>query len=141
MSFVSQIEEVFGVDIWELKPQYKIAQQNQTINDVRQQEEVITEHQNHLQLIYSNEVTSSKIINILTSAKMNLTFLKNIANSIFFNSKVSIYKSNNISSFEELEGINLNEKDLLSNNNDLLSIQNKKYILSKLYEYADFSSR
>ncbi|MWW94547.1 chloroquine resistance protein, partial [Francisella tularensis] len=24
---------------------------------------------------------------------------------------------------------------------DLLSIQNKKYILSKLYKYADFSSR
>lgn len=88
MSFVSQIEEVFGVDIWELKPQYKIAQQNQTINDVRQQEEVITEHQNHLQLIYSNEVTSSKIINILTSAKMNLTFLKNIINSIFLIQKL-----------------------------------------------------
>ncbi|MWY56062.1 chloroquine resistance protein, partial [Francisella tularensis] len=63
------------------------------------------------------------------------------ANSLFFNSKVSIYKSNDISSFEKLGGINLNEKDLFTNNIDLLSIQNKKYILSKLYKYADFSSR
>ena len=141
MSFVNPIEEIFGVDIWELKPKYKTQQQNQTTNDVRQQEEVIIEDQSHLQLIYSNEVTSSKIINIITSAKMNLTFLKNIANSLFFNSKVSIYKSNDISYFEKLEGINLSEKDLISDNNDLLSIQNKKYILSKLYEYADFSSR
>ncbi|ORU65454.1 chloroquine resistance protein, partial [Francisella tularensis subsp. holarctica] len=83
----------------------------------------------------------SKIINILISTKLNLTFLKNIANSLFFNSKVSIYKSNDISSFEKLGGINLNEKDLFTNNIDLLSIQNKKYILSKLYKYADFSSR
>ncbi|ORU24315.1 chloroquine resistance protein, partial [Francisella tularensis subsp. holarctica] len=79
--------------------------------------------------------------NILISTKLNLTFLKNIANSLFFNSKVSIYKSNDISSFEKLGGINLNEKDLFTNNIDLLSIQNKKYILSKLYKYADFSSR
>ncbi|OIN84222.1 chloroquine resistance protein [Francisella sp. TX07-6608] len=141
MSFVSQIEEIFGVDIWELKPQYKTSQQNQTTNDAQQQNEVITADLNDLELIYTNEITSSKIINILISTKLNLTFLKNIANSLFFNSKVSIYKSNDIGSFEKLEGINLNEKDLFTNNIDLLSIQNKKYILSKLYEYADFSSR
>ncbi|APC95831.1 chloroquine resistance protein [Francisella tularensis subsp. novicida] len=141
MSFVSQIEEIFGVDIWKLKPQYKTSQQNQTTNDAQQQNEVITADLNDLELIYTNEITSSKIINILTSTKLNLTFLKNIANSLFFNSKVSIYKSNDISSFEKLEGINLNEKDLFTDNIELLSIQNKKYILSKLYEYADFSSR
>ncbi|AEE87364.1 hypothetical protein FNFX1_0978 [Francisella cf. novicida Fx1] len=141
MSFASQIEEIFGVDIWELKPQYKTSQQNQTTNDAQQQNEVITADLNDLELIYTNEIASSKIINILTSTKLNLTFLKNIANNLFFNSKVSIYKSNDISSFEKLEGINLNEKDLFTDNIDLLSIQNKKYILSKLYEYADFSSR
>ncbi|APC91502.1 MULTISPECIES: chloroquine resistance protein [Francisella] len=141
MSFVSQIEEVFGIDMWELKPQYKAMQQNQATNDTQQQDEIITANQNHLELIYSNEVTSSKIINILLSAKLNLAFLKNIVNSLFFNSKVSIYKSNDISFFEKLEGINLCEKDLLSDNTELLSIQNKKYILSKLYEYADFSSK
>ncbi|AJI73677.1 conserved hypothetical protein [Francisella tularensis subsp. novicida GA99-3548] len=141
MSFASQIEEIFGVDIWELKPQYKISQQNQTTNDAQQQNEVITADLNDLELIYTNEITSSKIINILTSTKLNLTFLKNIANNLFFNSKVSIYKSNDISSFEKLEGINLNEKDLFTDDIELLSIQNKKYILSKLYEYADFSSR
>ncbi|AJI67695.1 hypothetical protein CH68_1105 [Francisella tularensis subsp. holarctica] len=141
MSFASQIEEIFGVDIWELKPQYKTLQQNQTTNDVQQQNKIITADLNDLELIYTNEITSSKIINILISTKLNLTFLKNIANSLFFNSKVSIYKSNDISSFEKLGGINLNEKDLFTNNIDLLSIQNKKYILSKLYKYADFSSR
>ena len=141
MSFVSQIEEVFGVDVWELKPQYKAMQQNQATNDTQQQDEIITVNPNHLELIYSNEVTSSKIINILLSAKLNLAFLKNIANSLFLNSKVSIYKSNDISFFEKLEGINLSEKDLLSDNTGLLSIQNKKYILSKLYEYADFIAR
>lgn len=141
MSFASQIEEIFGVDIWELKPQYKTSQQNQTTNDAQQQNEVITADLNDLELIYTNEITSSKIINILTSTKLNLTFLKNIANNLFFNSKVSIYKSNDISSFEKLEGINLNEKDLFTDNIETLSIQNKKYILSKLYEYADFSSR
>lgn len=141
MSFASQIEEIFGVDIWELKPQYKTSQQNQTTNDAQQQNEIITADLNDSELIYTNEITSSKIINILISTKLNLTFLKNIANSLFFNSKVSIYKSNDISSFEKLGGINLNEKDLFTNNIDLLSIQNKKYILSKLYKYADFSSR
>ncbi|EDZ91433.1 hypothetical protein [Francisella tularensis] len=141
MSFASQIEEIFGVDIWELKPQYKTSQQNQTTNDAQQQNEVITADLNDLELIYTNEITSSKIINILTSTKLNLTFLKNIANSLFFNSKVNIYKSNDISSFEKLGGINFNEKDLFTDNIELLSIQNKKYILSKLYEYADFSSR
>ena len=141
MSFISQIEEVFGVDVWELKPQYKAMQQNQATNDTQQQDEIITVNPNHLELIYSNEVTSSKIINILLSAKLNLAFLKNIANSLFFNLKVSIYKSNDISFFEKLEGINLSEKDLLNDNTELLSIQNKKYILSKLYEYADFISR
>ncbi|APA83034.1 chloroquine resistance protein [Francisella tularensis] len=141
MSFASQIEEIFGVDIWELKPQYKTSQQNQTTNDAQQQNEVITADLNDLELIYTNEIASSKIINILTSTKLNLTFLKNIANNLFFNSKVSIYKSNDISSFEKLGGINLNEKDLFTDNIELLSIQNKKYILSKLYEYADFSSR
>ncbi|MWX61492.1 chloroquine resistance protein, partial [Francisella tularensis] len=134
MSFASQIEEIFGVDIWELKPQYKTSQQNQTTNDVQQQNKIITADLNDLELIYTNEITSSKIINILISTKLNLTFLKNIANSLFFNSKVSIYKSNDISSFEKLGGINLNEKDLFTNNIDLLSIQNKKYILSKLYK-------
>ncbi|ABK89832.1 chloroquine resistance protein [Francisella tularensis subsp. novicida] len=141
MSFASQIEEIFGVDIWELKPQYKTLQQNQTTKDAQQQNEVITADLNDLELIYTNEITSSKIINILTSTKLNLTFLKNIANSLFFNSKVNIYKSNDISSFEKLGGINFNEKDLFTDNIELLSIQNKKYILSKLYEYADFSSR
>ncbi|MFV9924478.1 MAG: chloroquine resistance protein [Francisella endosymbiont of Hyalomma scupense] len=141
MSFVSQIEEVFGVDVWELKPQYKAMQQNQATNDTQQQDEIIAVNPNHLELIYSNEVKSSKIINILLSAKLNLAFLKNIANSLFLNLKVSIYKSNDISFFEKLEGINLSEKDLLNDNTELLSIQNKKYILSKLYEYADFISR
>ena len=141
MSFVSQIEEVFGVDVWELKPQYKAMQQNQATNDTQQQDEIIVVNPHHLELIYSNEVKSSKIINIFLSAKLNLAFLKNIANSLFLNLKVSIYKSNDISFFEKLEGINLSEKDLLNDNTELLSIQNKKYILSKLYEYADFISR
>ncbi|MFV9930978.1 MAG: chloroquine resistance protein [Francisella endosymbiont of Hyalomma asiaticum] len=141
MSFVSQIEEVFGVDVWELKPQYKAMQQNQATNDTQQQNKIIVVNPNYLELIYSNEVKSSKIINILLSAKLNLAFLKNIANSLFLNLKVSIYKSNDISFFEKLEGINLSEKDLLNDNTELLSIQNKKYILSKLYEYADFIFR
>lgn len=76
MSFASQIEEIFGVDIWELKPQYKTSQQNQTTNDVQQQNEIITADLNDLELIYTNEITSSKIINILISTKLNLTFLK-----------------------------------------------------------------
>ncbi|NDT53630.1 chloroquine resistance protein, partial [Francisella tularensis subsp. holarctica] len=53
MSFASQIEEIFGVDIWELKPQYKTSQQNQTTNDVQQQNKIITADLNDLELIYT----------------------------------------------------------------------------------------
>ncbi|MDE5041475.1 chloroquine resistance protein, partial [Francisella tularensis subsp. holarctica] len=53
------MEEIFGLDIWELKPQYKTSQQYQTTIDVLQQNKIITAVVSDLELIYKNEISSS----------------------------------------------------------------------------------
>ncbi|GAB4224415.1 MAG: hypothetical protein Kow0076_7100 [Francisella sp.] len=133
MDFFSQVEEVFDIDIWELKPQYKNNQPNKTTNNEKN-------NNGSLQLIYSNNITRSKIVNFLMYTDINLNFIKNIANSLFYNSKVNIYKLND-NSFVEIKGINISEKDLFIDRDNFLSIKNKKHILSKLYKYADFSCK
>ncbi|MBK2258871.1 chloroquine resistance protein [Francisella philomiragia] len=137
MDFVRQLEDIFGIDVWELKPEYRFTQQIET--------QIITEKledtkslEKSLEIIYSNEVDSHKIINILLTDKLDISFLKQIVTNLFFKSNVCIYKTNNINSFHSLEGINLAENDFISNDYKLLDIQNKKAILSNLYKYADF---
>ncbi|QEO56852.1 chloroquine resistance protein [Francisella marina] len=135
MDFVRQVEDIFDIDIWELKPAYSSIKQTQS--------EIIDENSHdatkkELEIIYTNIVDSSKIINILLSDKLDIGFLKQVANSLFFKSSVYIYKSNDIKDFNDLKGINLSEKDFICDNCELLKIQNKKAILSNLYKYADF---
>ncbi|MEY8701671.1 chloroquine resistance protein [Francisella philomiragia] len=139
MDFVRQLEDVFGIDIWELKPEYKSTQQIET-QTITEKLEDTKPLEKSLEVIYSNEVESSKIINILLSDKLEISFLKQITNNLLFNSNVYIYKSDNVNNFYDLDGINLTEKDFINNDCELLDIQNKKAILSNLYKYADFTA-
>ncbi|AFJ43442.1 hypothetical protein [Francisella orientalis] len=137
MDFVRQLEDIFGIDVWELKPEYRFTQQIETQTITEKLVDVEPSGKN-LEIVYTNEVDSSKIINILLTDKLDISFLKQIVTNLFFKSNVCIYKTNNINSFYSLEGVNLAENDFISNDYKLLDIQNKKTILSNLYKYADF---
>ncbi|AJI54177.1 hypothetical protein [Francisella philomiragia] len=137
MDFVRQLEDVFGIDIWELKPEYRFTQQIETQTITEKLVDAESSGKN-LEIVYTNEVDSPKIINILLTDKLDISFLKQIVTNLFFKSNVCIYKTNNINSFHSLEGINIAENDFISNDYKLLDIQNKKTILSNLYKYADF---
>lgn len=139
MDFVRQLEDIFGIDVWELKPEYKSTQQIET-QPITEKLEDTKPLEKSLEVIYSNEVESSKIINILLSDKLEISFLKQITNNLLFNSNVYIYKSDNVNNFYDLDGINLTEKDFINDDCELLDIQNKKAILSNLYKYADFTA-
>lgn len=141
MSFEQQLKDVFDIDIWDLKPQYKIAEPQENIEI--QEEVSINDNQpvmDKSQLLYSNGKESSKIINIFIKNTANIAFYKNIFNSLFFESKVNFYQTNN-ASLDECDGINFFEEDFILRDVELLSVQSKKYILSKLYEHADFAIR
>ncbi|MED7789403.1 chloroquine resistance protein [Francisella sp. 19X1-34] len=147
MSFESQLSDIFDLDIWELKPQYKLSSQSQidfenvTVNLDEpiaefKQEPAITE-----ELIYKNNIVSNKIINIFIQSDLNVQFLNKVVDNLFFNSKVSIFRVQSTDIQLDSNEVNLFEKDFISKKVNLLSAQNKKYMLSKLYEYADFKSR
>lgn len=125
MDFVRQLEDIFGIDVWELKPEYRFTQQIETQTITEKLVDVEPSGKN-LEIVYTNEVDSSKIINILLTDKLDISFLKQIVTNLFFKSNVCIYKTNNINSFYSLEGVNLAENDFISNDYKLLDIQNKK---------------
>ncbi|MED7819815.1 MULTISPECIES: chloroquine resistance protein [unclassified Francisella] len=145
MNFEDQLRDVFDLDIWELKPQYKTIHKSQLgINDYQETLEVIEDEPEHLDnksLIYTNNIESNKVINIFLVNNLNLEFLKNITESLFFNSKVNLYKIESLDLQDISNEINLFEKDFIINASDLLSYQSKKNILSQLYKYADFKVR
>lgn len=149
MSFESQLSDIFDLDIWELKPQYKQYKQlnhSQADNDDHQKplETIIDTKQEQInakELIYTNEIASSKVINLYLENNFNINFFKNVMSSLFFNSKVNIYKIQSSDFQNDENDINLFEKDFTTNSNNLLSAKNKKDILSKLYKYADFKTR
>ncbi|API86890.1 hypothetical protein [Francisella uliginis] len=147
MSFENQLSDIFDLDIWELKPQYKSSNQLQTDNEnsnVNLEEITVDLKQNSLisrELVYTNNIDSNKIINIFIENDLNTNFLNNIVDNLFFNSKVSIFRIQSTDFQTDLNEINLFEKDFILEGSNLLSTQNKKHILAKLYEYADFKSR
>ena len=138
MSFDKYLKDIFDIDIWQLKSKYKQEQQvsteshNTTLNNPKAIQEDVHK------LLYSSDNNSEKIINIFISDTAKLVFFKNVSNSLFFKSKVNIYQSSQLSSNND--GINLYDNDFISKAYDLLSIENKRYILTKLYDYADFNS-
>ena len=146
MSFENQLSDIFNLDIWELKPQYKQLNDSQTHNDDHQKslKTIIDTKQelvNTKELIYTNKIDSNKVINLYLENKLNINFLKNIISNLFFNSKVNIYKAQSLDFQNDENVINLFEKDFTTNSNNLLSAKNKKDILSNLYKYADFKTR
>ncbi|QIW10272.1 chloroquine resistance protein [Francisella sp. LA112445] len=147
MSFENQLSDIFDLDIWELKPQYKSSNQLQTDfeSSAINLEESMTNPKEEVdtsrELIYTNNVDNNKIINIFIQSDLNIQFLNNVVDSLFYNSKVSIFKVQSTDIQLDSNEVNLFEEEFILDKGDLLSIQNKKHILSKLYEYADFKSR
>ncbi|MBK2114098.1 chloroquine resistance protein, partial [Francisella orientalis] len=92
MDFVRQLEDIFGIDVWELKPEYRFTQQIETQTITEKLVDVEPSGKN-LEIVYTNEVDSSKIINILLTDKLDISFLKQIVTNLFFKSNVCIYKT------------------------------------------------
>ncbi|WP_150468256.1 chloroquine resistance protein [Francisella sp. SYW-9] len=147
MSFENQLSDIFDLDIWELKPQYKSSSQSQADfenNTINSEESIVSLKQEvdvTKELVYTNSIDSNKIINIFIQKDLNIQFLNNIVDGLFFNSKVSIFRVQSSDIQLESKEVNLFEKDFILDSDKLLSVQNKKYILSKLYEHADFKSK
>ncbi|AIT08639.1 hypothetical protein LO80_00710 [Candidatus Francisella endociliophora] len=139
MNFENQLQEVFDIDLWELKEQYKPCKSESLVVAEEQKETQNEEAVIEPQLLYSNEKNSSKLINFFISDTLNINLYKNIAANLFFNSQINIFHSEIDPVLDKYKGINILEKDLIIKDTDLLSIQSKKNILSKLYEYADFA--
>jgi hypothetical protein len=147
MSFESQLSDIFDLDIWELKPQYKSSTQSQADfeNSTINLEESMTNSKQEVdasrELVYTNNVDSNRIINIFIQSDINIKFLNNITDSLFFDSKLSIFRVPSTDIQLDSNEVNLFEEEFILDKDDLLSIQNKKHIQSKLYEYSDFKSR
>ncbi|ASG68038.1 hypothetical protein fh0823_05400 [Francisella halioticida] len=142
MSFESQLGDIFDLDIWELKSQYKSLNHLQTDSKPTKPKEFISaieqKQVSSEKLIYTNNIDSNKTINIFLANKPNVRFLKNIVDNLFFNSKVNVYKVQSLGLRNDHDEINLFEKDFIADNGNILSVESKKYILSKLHKYADF---
>jgi len=153
MSFENEIKQVFDIDIWQLKPQYSQEKSNDiealdTPDAVEVKATVQTDVDNNPvvihtnELAYSNDIASEKVVNIFIDKSFNLNFLKNITEKLFFKSKVNIYygSTTNSKSIDEKGVLAINQDDFISQEHSLLSVENKKYILEKLYQYADFKT-
>lgn len=137
MSFEKQLKEVFDIDIWQLKSQYKPIEILDDTPKVYEASSSEQDTQNEPQLVYSNDQDSTKLVNIFVSGTKYLSFYKNVAKALFSKSKVNIYSSISNNFTREYDGINLFQDDFMLDGADILSTKNKKYILSKLYPYAD----
>lgn len=148
MSFDKELQDIFGIDVWLVKPHFKKTDEEKIDSEQLikieepQVENVKTgavDDSNDIEtkLIYSNDNQSSKIINIFISEDHNLNFVKNICEKLFYKSCANIY----IGQHSCENNINIDFKDCLLKDNDVLSTSNKEYILSKLYQYADFTTK
>ena len=153
MNFENDIKQIFDIDIWQLKPQYSQEKSNSMEDlDISDTSEIkgavqididnsLIIHTN--ELAYCNDIASQKVVNIFIDKSFNLNFLKNIAKKIFYKSKVNIYYGNATDSnaTDDNGALVINQGDFISQEHSLLSIDNKKYILEKLYPYADFKAK
>ncbi|AJC49171.1 chloroquine resistance protein [Allofrancisella guangzhouensis] len=138
MSFEKELKDVFDIDIWCLKDKYSSSNQT-TKQDLSVVVDPIKKENLDSKFIYSNNVDSDRFVNIFVSEDLNLNFLRNVIQSLFFNSRVNIYETSK--NLDQQGAINIYQKDFISDEFELLSVESKKYILQKLYQYADFSSR
>lgn len=146
MSFDKELQDIFGVDIWFIKPSFKKDSNARPINNTfievdTQTTDKKTKHtlvegspKIDSKLIYTNENASSKIINVFISDQEHLSFVKNICDKLFYKSLVNIY----IGTQHIDNNININFDDCLFVDKEVLSVANKKNILESLYQYADF---
>ncbi len=153
MNFENELKQVFDIDIWQLKPQfYQEKHRNLDIKDVESLEniddtmivETLTADNSlaYHDLVYSNKISSDKVINFIIQKSISLTFLKNIIEKLFYKSKVCIYyaSSTNDKVANENGALVINQEDFIQQDYKLFSVESKKYILEKLYQYADFKT-
>ncbi|QIV96199.1 hypothetical protein EDC55_10112 [Allofrancisella inopinata] len=144
MDFEKELKEVFDIDIWNLKDKYssnsqKSKQELSSVTTVVTKKRFFVDAKLDNKPIYSNNIDSDRVINIYISEELSINFLKNVIESLFFKSKVNMYKVSK--SLDQQAAINICQKDFILNEFELLSVESKKYILQKLYQYADFSPR
>ena len=153
MNFENEIKQVFDIDIWQLKSQYSQENPNdmealdtpdavevKTTVQIDVDNSPVIIHTN--ELAYSNDIASEKAVNIFIDKSFNLSFLKNITEKLFFKSKVNIYygSATNSNATDQKGALAINQGDFISQEHSLLSVENKKHILEKLYQYADFKT-
>ena len=154
MNFENELKQVFDIDIWQLKPQFSQEKFNGIegldISDtIEIKATVQTDIDNNFiahthtdELVYCNDIISEKVINLFIEESLNINFLKNITEKLFYKSMVNIYigSSTNSKFTCEKGTLVIHQSDFVSQEYSLLSIENKKYILEKLYPYADFKT-
>ncbi|KEI35608.1 hypothetical protein FRA_31c04240 [Francisella sp. W12-1067] len=144
MDFEKELKEVFDIDIWNLKDKYssnsqKSKQELSTVATIVTKKSFFVDAKLDNKPIYSNNLDSDRVINIYISEELSINFLKNVIESLFFKTKVNMYKVSK--SLDQQAAINIYQKDFISDEFELLSVESKKYILQKLYQYADFGLR
>lgn len=147
MSFENELKQVFDIDIWLLKPQFQQKKEAtevlKTDNSSSATNSKKAKETNTCELIYCNNLTSDRTINFVIDKPFNLNFLKNIIEKLFYKSKVSVYYANSINTnlTAAANDLVIYQNDFISLEYNLLSIESKKYILKKLYHYADFAAQ
>ncbi len=146
MLFDKNISEVFGIDVWQLKPEYSskididdsmVESVEETIMEAKIENDVSEKSTKPVSdILYSNNVNSSKKISIYISTDESLDLFKEVTLKMFYKSSVNIY-SNNTQKDSAL-GITISGKDIVKDFSEVNSLENKKSIFTKCYEYADF---
>ena len=150
MSFENELKQVFNIDIWQIKPQFLQKNSNEIETLGAETSDTVeikaTEDTKNIEIVnplaYCNDVVSDRVINFFIDQSFNLNFLKNIIDKLFYKSKVNIYygSSTNDKVANEKGVLVINQNDFISAEHSLLSVESKKYILEKLYQYADFKT-
>ena len=147
MNFENELKQVFDIDIWQLKAQFSQGNSNESkILDISSTVAIKAIEETKIkavnELAYCNNVISEKIINFFVDKSFNLSFLKKIIQKLFYKSKVSVYYGNSINfeSTVEKGGLLINQNEFILQEYSLLSVENKKNILERLHQYADFKT-
>ena len=149
MNFEDELKRVFDIDIWQLKPQF--SQEKDIHAEVLDTEmldtvDIKTKVEANIgitnELAYCNDIVSDKVINLFINKSFNLNFLKNIIDNLFYRSKVTAYYSSlgDSGSVDEKGALVINQNNFISQEHSFLSVESKKHILEKLYQYADFKT-
>ncbi len=155
MNFENELKQVFDIDIWQVKPQfsqkeYCAFEDSSDIKalktvaqiDITLDAEVCDSSFLGNEMAYCNDISSDKVVNLFIDKSFNLNFLKEIVEKLFYRSKVNIYygSSANYKLANKNGTLIINQDDFISQEHSLLSVESKKSILEKLYQYADFKT-